>query len=157
MEPKIINRNSFLVMGTETRITPESENVETYGRIWQEFESYRSQIMFNSIDQKYYGVSFSTGEQGSDDYLAGMAVRDATDIPEGLVAREIPAARYAVFECPVQKIGETYQFIFREWLPNSQYEISNLTPVFEQYPPAGDEESPVLIHIPIQQKESKSY
>lgn len=156
MEPKIINRNSFQVMGLLTRITPEDENIEIYGLIWKEFESYRHQIMPNSTDQAYYGVSFSTGEEGINDYLAGMAVRDVPAIPDGLVVREIPAARYAVFECPVPKIGETYQMIFREWLLHSQYELSSLAPAYEQYPPEGDSESPVLIYIPLVDKRSES-
>jgi len=81
-----------------------------------------------------------------------MAVKDVTATPKDLVLREIPAAQYAVFECHVHKIGETYQFIFREWLPNSHYAFSELAPAFEQYPPEGDDESPVLIHIPIVDK-----
>jgi len=150
MEPKILNRDSFRVMGTLTRITPETDTVKIYGLIWKKFESFLDQIKTNSTDQAYYGVSFSTGEEGVADYLAGMAVMDVIDMPKSLVVREIPAARYVVFACPLHKIGETYQFIFREWLHNSQYKFSGLAPAFEQYPPTGELESPVLIHIPIE-------
>ena len=152
MQPKIINRNSFQVMGTLTRITPENENVETFGTIWQQFEAHRHLNMPRSTDQKYYGISFNTGEKGVRDYLAAMAVKNVTATPKELVVREIPAAQYAVFECDVQKIGETYQFIFREWLPNSHYAFSELAPAFEEYPSECDDETPVLIHIPIVDK-----
>ncbi len=100
----------------------------------------------------YYGVSFATGEEGIFDYIAGMAV-DAVDIvPEGLVVRGVPAARFAVFECPLHAIGDTYQYAFAEWLPQSPYDVSGSVPAYEQYPPEGGEGSPVLIHVPIREK-----
>ncbi len=58
---------------------------------------------------------------------------------------------YAVFECAVQSIGEAYRFIFSEWLPGSSFELSTAAPVFERYPPEGQESLPVLLHIPIEE------
>jgi len=51
------------------------------------------------------------------EYLAGMVVAAGTPPPEGLEARTVPGGEYAVFECPVDAIGATYQYIFSVWLP----------------------------------------
>jgi predicted transcriptional regulator YdeE len=152
MDPKIIKRDHFKVTGTLTRIDPQNDKTETYVSIWNQFESYQDQIRPNSIDQAYYGVSLNTDKKGVFDYLAGMAVSNENAVPEVLAVREIPAADYAVFECPIQKIAETKQFIFQKWLPVSKYELNAANPGFEQYPPADDTTSPVLIHIPIKEK-----
>jgi len=151
MEPKIINKDAFVIMGTRSAITPKNESSETYGIIWQDFESYRSRVQPYSTDQKYYGVSFTTSKEGALDYLAGMAVSEGTTAPENLAIRKIPATRYAVFECPIHEIGQTKQYIFSQWLPSSPYKIST-SPAFEQYPPEGQDPSPVFIYIPISEK-----
>ena len=149
METKILDRDSFFVIGTAMRVTQENEKSDYYTSIWQEFELRRSEVEPHSVDNAFYGLSFSGLEEGSFEYLAGMAVKDIPVVPCGLVAREVPAARYVVFPCPLSAIGETYRYIFREWLPGSPLALNITAPVFEQYPPVGEEASPVLIHVPI--------
>jgi len=149
MEPKILDRDSFLVIGTSTRVTQENETSDYYTTIWKEFELRRNEVEPHSIDRAFYGLSFSGAEEGAFEYIAGMSVKDINIVPRGLVVREVPAARYVVFPCPLSAIGETYRYIFREWLPGSPLALSITAPVFEQYPPVGEENSPVLIHVPI--------
>jgi predicted transcriptional regulator YdeE len=153
MEPKVLSRASFVVAGLPARITPDVDNTDHYGTIWKEFEAIHARIQPHSTDQAYYGVSFPTAEEGVLDYVAGMAVVEGAELPENVVICEIAAAHYAVFECPLHAIGDSYRYIFTEWLQPSPYEISSAAPVFEQYPPAGQEHAPVLIHIPIEQGE----
>ena len=152
MEPKIKEYDAFQVAGTLTRITPREETGENYRLIWEGFESFRGQIEPQSIDRKYYGVSFPTAEEGIFDYLAGMAVKSVDSLPEGLVSREVPSACFTVFECSVKAIAETYPYIFGEWLPHSLYELNPTAPSFEQYPPEGEEDDPIFIHIPIKKR-----
>lgn len=152
MEPKIIDLDGFAVSGMLNRISPEKESTESYRMIWEAFETYHDQIKPHSTDMAYYGVSFTAGEEGVIDYIAGMAVKDDYAVSEGLAMRRIPAARFAVFECPVDAIGETYKRIFGEWLPKSPYGFNGSAPAFEQYPPEGEDPSPVHIYIPIQDK-----
>jgi AraC family transcriptional regulator len=149
LEPEILDRDSFLVIGTSTRVTQENETSDYYTTIWQEFELRRGEVEPHSVDRAFYGLSFSGAEEGAFEYIAGMSVKDIPDIPRGLVIREVPAARYVVFPCPLTAIGETYRYIFREWLPGSPLALSITAPVFELYPPVGEEASPVLIHVPI--------
>ena len=152
MEPKIIERDSFIVAGNLTRIKPEDDNEERYGLIWKEFEIIHPSIKGLSVDRAYYGVSFSAREGIGVDYIAGMAVSDPTIVPDTLEKREVPKARYAVFECSLAEIGETYRYAFAEWLPRSPYNLNTSVPVFEQYPPMGQEAELVQIFIPIKPK-----
>ena len=147
--PDIVRREGFLVMGTVTHRKPGTDRPEVIVAIWNDFETRQPSIQRHSVDSKYYGVSFAAGSDGSFDYLAGMAVRPVAETPADLELRQIPAARYAVFACPVQSIGPTYRYIFSAWRAESGYEINNAKPAFEEYPPATDTNAPVLLHIPI--------
>ena len=148
-QPDIVRREGFLVMGTLTHRKPGTDRPEVFEAIWSHFETLQQIIQQHSVGSKYYGISFAVAPDGGFDYMAGMAVRPVTETPEGLEVRKVPAARYAVFACPVQSIGQTYQYIFNEWRAKSGYEIDHATPAFEEYPPATDTDAPVLLHIPI--------
>ena len=150
MQPKIVDREAFRVLGTITPVKRRGEDPQTYVNIWNEFESFRDQTEKLSTDGMFYGIQFASDGEDTIDYMAGMAVGDVAEGAEPLVVRVVPAARYAVFECPTEKIGPTYGHIFGVWLPASKYKLSDKAPVFEQYPPAADTKSPVLIHVPIQ-------
>ena len=155
IEPRIVRREKFLVMRTMTRIQPGTESGEQFASIWNGFETHRERIERHSTDQKYYGVSLPTADEGRFDYVAGMAISPVQAIPDGLVVREVPAATYAVFARPVAAIGQTYHYIFGEWRSSSSHQIDNSAPAFEQYPPASNVEVPVLIHIPIHENQAK--
>jgi predicted transcriptional regulator YdeE len=77
---------------------------------------------------------------------------DATSPDKALVARNVPAARYAVFKCASQDMGKTYQYIYGEWLPKSRYKIDKNACCFEQYAPKEWANRPVFIYIPISPK-----
>jgi predicted transcriptional regulator YdeE len=151
-EPAMCNREAFTLMGTACRMTPSEETGENYANVWSDFERYNEQLKQISTDKKYYGVTFGTQQPGQVDYITAMAVPDRTStIDQDLVIRRIPAAQYAVFECPVQQIGPTYQYIMSKWLPASPYTISPSAPSFEEYPPEG-QDGPVFIYIPVTKK-----
>ena len=152
MEPEIVKRDAFIVMGIAERVAPTEEDATTYERIWRRFEGLHDQIKQHSTDQAYYGVSFATDEEGVFDYVAGMAVEKVLATSADLVIREVPAARCAVFECPIEHIGETYRCIFGEWFPKSPYAVDGVAPSLERYPPVGEEGVPIQIHIPVTER-----
>jgi predicted transcriptional regulator YdeE len=124
--------------------------------IWKRFMAYEGQISPLSIDKAYYGAYYPNHDK-SMDYLAGMLVEDVREAPESLTLCEVPEARWAVFECTVATIPQTYHTIFQGWLPTAPYEHAGPNPdAFERYPPqtnSGD--TPVLIHIKVREKEAK--
>ena len=83
-----------------------------------------------------------------------MAVTGVQTAPEGLTLRQVPASRYAVFECTVKTISATYDWIFGQWLKTAPYprpgEGSSKAD-FERYPPNTDSgDTAVLLHIAIE-------
>ena len=150
MEPRFVERDAFTVLGVQERFTPETEDFEG---IWKRFMRFHDQIHPHSTDQAYYGVCFGTEDEDAMDYVAGMAVPPGTECPEGLVIRDVPAARDAVFECTVQTIHDTYEFIHHTWIGASPYVLDDPKPGFEQYPPGTESgDSPVFIHVPIRER-----
>ncbi|MGA2324568.1 MAG: GyrI-like domain-containing protein [Sedimentisphaerales bacterium] len=148
------DRDAFTIMGTQTRITSADEkNPDTYTKIWDAFDQYRTQLRPISVEWRYYGVSFATDKKDAFDYIAGTPVHsDATPPDKTLVTRKVPAARYAVFKCTNQDMGKTYQYIYSEWLPKSRYKIDTAACCFEQYAPREWMNRPVYIYIPISPK-----
>jgi predicted transcriptional regulator YdeE len=153
MEPTICSREAFAVMGISNRMSIAEESGADYKKIWSDFEKYNEPLKKISVDQKYYGLTFATDKQNIVDYVVGMAVPEKTAPIEGLIIRPIPAAEYAIFECPVQNIGPTYQYIINKWLPNSPYTISPAAPSFEEYPSESQGKLPVRINIPVSKKD----
>lgn len=150
MEPKIVRREEFAVLGVLARVTLESADFED---IWlNQFMFRHDEVKPHSTHGAYYGVCFCVGD-GVIDYIAGMAVGNVPTVPAGLAMREVPTATDAVFQCTVASISPTYRSIHGEWLPNSEYEYDRSAPDFEYYPPGTETgESPVFIHIPVRVK-----
>ena len=117
MTPRMTTSGTFAVLGVASRISRGSESPELFGGIWKTFESRRQEIESVATRKVYVGVSFPTAEEGVTEYLAGMIVAAGTPAPEGLEARTVSGGPYAVFECPVEAIGATYQHVFSVWLP----------------------------------------
>jgi predicted transcriptional regulator YdeE len=97
----------------------------------------------------YLGVSFPTDEERVIEYLAGMRVAPDTPAPGGLEVRQVSGGEYAVFECPLDAIGPTYQYVFTVWLPNAAVQFDAGRAPFEEYPEKTPEQ-PVRLHIPVQ-------
>jgi len=151
MEPTFADRQPFMVMGIQERFTQETEDFEG---IWKRYMAFHDQIHPLSTDGAHYGVCFATETDEAMDYLAGMAVPAGTPCPDGLVTRDVPAAHVAVFECTVQTIHDTYEFIHHTWIGSSSYEFDHPRPDFERYPPGtASDASPVFIHIPVRTRD----
>jgi AraC family transcriptional regulator len=61
------------------------------------------------------------------DKWAAVEVDDAITIPDGMQSYSLPGGQYAVFihQGPVTAFAKTMQYIFTQWLPNSEYELDN--------------------------------
>jgi predicted transcriptional regulator YdeE len=145
------DRDAFTVMGTHTRITSaDAKNPDTYTKIWDDYEQYKTKLRPLSIEQRFFGVTFATDKKDAFDYLAGVSVHSDAMSPDiNIVSRKVPAARYAVFKCTSQDMGKTQEYIYREWLPKSRYKIDTKGCCFEQYAPREWVNRPVYIYIPI--------
>lgn len=65
---------------------------------WQRFQERISQLA-GRIDSALFGVCYPGANPSSGiDYLTAAMVDDRAPVPEGMVEKTSPAARYAVFE-----------------------------------------------------------
>ena len=145
MEPQIISKPAFDLLGVSERIDPAHAD---YTAIWGRFEAHHAAVAAASVDPGYYGVCLACAEPGKIEYLAGMAVQGVAQAPEGLALRHIPAQQYAVFACTMGTISATYAAIYGQWLPASGYECDEPGADFEYYPPdmSGSPDEPVYIY-----------
>jgi predicted transcriptional regulator YdeE len=154
MDPKIVDRDAFKVMGVIGHFDSVAED---HSPLWEkDFMMFHDQIKSLSTGAGYYGVYLGADHTKLMDILAGMVVQDAAGAPAGVEVREVPAATYAVFECLFQEIGSTYGYIWDEWLESSAYEQDMAKLGFDYYPPATtDGSSPMEIWLPIKKKVGK--
>lgn len=152
MEPKIIQKEEFHVIGME--YYGDNKNGEIPA-MWGEFIN-RIQEIPNRVNLNTYGVC-SPIEKMTDEskffYIAGVEVTCIDQIPEGMVAKTVPAAQYAVFthKGSPDKLGQTYEYIMGTWLPNSGYKPM-MSPDFEFYDhrfKPDSENSEMFIYYPI--------
>lgn len=98
------------------------------------------------------------GVCGDGDEFSGYLVGVVSDVPapEGMVAWNVPAATYAVFDCvgPASKaIGDTTHRIMTEWLPSSGYEWAQRVDVEVYFGPhMSDENYRSQIWLPIEKR-----
>jgi predicted transcriptional regulator YdeE len=154
MTPRMTTCGTFSVLGVASRIIRGSESPELFGRIWKRFESRQREIELVATQKVYLGVSYPTNDERVIEYLAGMRVAAETPAPEGLEARTVSGGEYAVFECPLDAIGATYQHVFAVWLPNAAVQFDPGRPSFERYPEKTPEQ-PVQLHIPVRQQPAR--
>ena len=127
MEPKeyeIVELERMSVLGVLGNVSGGDD----VGNLWEPgFTNHQKEIQkLAVIKGKYYGVSF---DEGGHYYLAGMVIKATSEIPTGLVLREIPAGKYARFEGPFDNwwMKEGPDWVYDKWLPESQYEHNPIT------------------------------
>ena len=102
MEPKIVERPAFTVVGLVARTTNAKEMTPdgVIGRQWMRFmkDNMLGQIP-NKADENIVAVytDYASDENGDYDFLLGARVTSAETVPEGMGSRAIPAGRYAVY------------------------------------------------------------
>jgi len=119
MKHTIINRDAFTVVGLRIRVKAMSPEIPA---LWGRFVPRIAEIRKPAEPEVAYGVMGNFDEATHMiDYMAGIPVTAAAEVPKGMTVWEVPAATYAVFETTLGTIGETFSSIYGEWLPNSAY------------------------------------
>jgi predicted transcriptional regulator YdeE len=150
MQFKIVNRESFIVMGVVGHFGSAGEN---FSPLWNEYMKYHEQIEQLGTSEGHYGVYLGADHTKPFDYLAGMAVESVEGAPKGTEVREIPAAKYAVFSSAFMNIGPTYGVIWNEWLAASAFQQDTSKLGFDYFPPGTtDGRSSIEIWIPVREK-----
>ena len=156
MEPRFEELGPLRFLGVEDDAYKIDEVDPGFNDLWMNrFMSRHDDVQPFSIDGAYYAVWFGTTETdiSNGKHLAGMAVRGDAKPPDGWVIREVPAAKYAVFETTLRDVGDATEYALSRWLPRSDYEPDTDTPRFDLMPPdTTGQESPVSVWIPVRKK-----
>jgi len=120
MEPKIVTRPAFKAVGMSYLGKNEHGEIP---QMWDVFNQRMKEIKASS-NEEYFGLCFSNPEgakEGEFEYVSAALVADDKDIPDNMVYREVPEYKYVVFthHGKLDKLGETYEYIYNTWLPQS--------------------------------------
>jgi AraC family transcriptional regulator len=119
--PRIETRSTFTVAGLA-----QQQSLAGTAAIpgqWQNFMmNYYESVPHKAANSIPLSVITEMDGDGHFQYLCGVEVAKATDLPRGLIAQTIPAQTYVVFthNGHVSAIGKTYEAIWDRWLPESK-------------------------------------
>lgn len=113
----------YYTMGTRSDIPKQ----------WEQFSPQIGKVP-GQVGADSYGVCWNFKSDNAFDYLCGVEVDSADELPAGYTTVKVEPRKYAVFNHtkPIGAIGQTLEAIFCKWLPNSGLEGAQ-APCFERY------------------------
>lgn len=146
--------------GISLKTNNPAEMPEKCPQLWMDFMPREKEIK-NVKEDIALGVcrTHRTDDQMTFEYYAALPVTEHEETPEGMKSESLPACEYAVFEHKgsLENLGNTYNFIYEEWLKNSEYQLVAMYD-FEYYDEKfnhkdmNDPESKMYIYIPVKKK-----
>ncbi|HKD22374.1 MAG TPA: AraC family transcriptional regulator [Rhizomicrobium sp.] len=90
---------------------------------WRRFMAEEYERIADKAEAIPVGVYTNLDDDGNFDFVTAAEVERASDVPKGLVKVTVPKQTYAVFQHRghVSTIGQTYDAIWNDWLPFSQW------------------------------------
>lgn len=146
MEAKVVNLKSEKVIGLVYRGPNQNGEIPA---MWEVFNTRFKEII-NPDLTKFYGLCYDCDMPGSFAYMAGLAVSEVTQLPEGMELQELPAGKYAIFtfKDPISKIGEFWDAIYKTGLKENGLEaVNGMT--FELYDERFHQTGECDIYIPV--------
>ena len=166
MEPKIVHKASFMVIGMEITTTLKSnwENRDIM-RLWTRFSPRMDEVPNRISPSIAYGICGNISEEAppttemTDDTeyteLVCVEVSSLDRIPVGMAGRSIPERTYAVFTHRGKlypNLQQTYEYIYGTWLPRSGYEpdgAGDFELYDDRFTTVDDPASEIDIYVPI--------
>jgi AraC family transcriptional regulator len=153
MEPKIVERGAFHVVGITQRFTPGK--IDGIALLWDRFIQRAGEIA-DVVPGVHYGIGVDDRRDGDPGFLytAGMGVATVGNVPTGMNVVTVPAGRYAVFthRGPVTHFAKTIVAVWNQWLPQSGLK-ARPAPDFESYDrrfKLNSPDSEVDLYVPIE-------
>ena len=148
-EMRIVTKPAFTVAGMRYRGDNANNEIP---QLWGQFNGKMGILPGRVDNTTCYGVCANFDEATKEfDYTAACEIAPGAELPEGMVALEIPAQTYAVFETTLPRIHETMEQIDSVWLPASEHERAD-GPELELYGETfnpNDPASTFSIYVPI--------
>lgn len=158
MEPKIVELPKLYFIGLKAEST--MKEIDQVGPVlWGELMS-KSQDLDANPELMCLGVCLAPencGEHDTFTYMAGFASDKPLELREGFISHEITACKYAIFthKGSVMTMGETYDYAYSTWLPNSEYTVKwheDLELYDDRFDMNNPDKSELDIYIPIKDK-----
>ena len=164
LTPEIITLPGRTYIGMEAHFisatSPKANNMEVIPKLWDQFTRRISEID-SPESEAVYGLSDClSGQKASrpDEaiYLASVLARDGAVAPQGMKSWKSPQGSFAKFihRGRVEKIGETRDYIYAKWLPESDFERAagpDIERCDSRFNPTSDD-SVMEMFIPVQTK-----
>jgi len=126
MQPKIIERSRFTVIGMDCLTTTEdNEEHKIIRKLWNEFKPRIDEVENKKNPTKMVGIYKQRKNYPNRfAYIASVEVSSLSNIPKGMIPKIINGSKYAVFthQGKLCDIDKTYNYIYDEWLPESEYD-----------------------------------
>jgi predicted transcriptional regulator YdeE len=102
MNPKVVKQDGFMVIGIAVRTSNAKEMTAdgVIGKQWARiFQEGLIEKIPNKADSNILAVytDYASDHNGEYTYLLGARVTSDKEIPAGMVAKKVPAGKYAVF------------------------------------------------------------
>lgn len=158
MKVLITEREALNVVGMKIRTNVEEDRIP---KLWNDFIARMEELQEVAVPDCSLGICINEVEEFSEnamfDYLVCKVVKDDSIIPPGMIFRHIKPQLVAVFTHTgsLDTLGETYDYIYNKWLPESDYQIASADEVewYDTRFKYGEGDSQMDIHIPIEKKE----
>jgi len=126
MQPKIIEKNRFTVIGMDCLTTTEdNENHKVIIELWNQFKPRIDEVKNKKNPTRMVGIYKQRKNYPNRfAYIASVEVSTLSDIPKGMIPKIINGSKYAVFtyQGELCDIDKTYDYIYDEWLPESDFD-----------------------------------
>jgi AraC family transcriptional regulator len=157
MNVLITRREPLKVIGMQIKTTLEENRIQD---LWAEFITRMPELDDVAVPECSLGICTFTDNDDDEDafvYMAARVVKNNSLIPAEMSFRELPAQEVAVFthEGSLDNLSDSYDYIYNEWLPKSEYEIADADEIewYDRRFNFGKADSQMDIHIPIRAKE----
>ncbi len=131
LKPRMERTDAITLVGVKLRMSLAANRT---AELWRNFMPRRTEVMSQAGTELYsvemyddlsYFAAFSPLNMF--DKWAAVAVDSADNIPAGMARLDIPGGDYAVFQYRGRPsdAGATYQFIYGQWLPDSEFVLDN--------------------------------
>lgn len=103
--------------------------------LWDKFVPRMNEPQNRINENESYGVCYDMDAEGNIYYIAGVAVSNFDNLPEGFDIVEIPDNKYAVFthKGSIANFSQTVAYVYGEWVKNPANKKKFDAPDFEVY------------------------
>jgi AraC family transcriptional regulator len=133
MEAVIVDKPAMKLIGLAAIVTLyDVQQNRTTINLGSNFMDRRAEITNYINGKAVYGISTDPEDYNPEtdlfEFFIGTEVSSNENIPDGMVYREIPANKYAIFtfKGPADNAGAVHAYLYSTWLKQSGYELSGL-------------------------------